>query len=85
MWRKIIIKNSYFKDKNGHKIKDYCHYKGEYRGVASSICILKYNVLEKNTIVFHSGSNYDYQYIINKLAEEFKKKLLVSEKTLKNT
>ena len=61
------------KDKKGHKIKDHCHYKGEERDVAYSICNLKYNGPTKIPIVFCNGSNYDYQYIINGLAEEFKK------------
>ena len=26
-------------------------------------------------MVFHNGSNYEYQFIINKLAEEFKKQV----------
>ena len=43
--------------------------KGEYRGVTYSICNLKYNAPKKIPIVFHNGSNYDYQYIINELAE----------------
>ena len=34
---------------------------------------LKYSVPKKNPIVFHEGSNYDYQFIIKDLVEEFKK------------
>ena len=30
---------------------------------------------KKIPIVFHNGSNYDYHFIIKKLAEEFKKQL----------
>ena len=61
------------KDKKYHKIRDHCHYTGEYRGAAHSLCNLKYKVLKKVPIVFHNGSNYDYHFIIKELAEEFKK------------
>ena len=30
-----------------HKVRDHCNYRGEYRGVAHSICSLKYNVPKK--------------------------------------
>ena len=55
------------------KVRDHCHYTGEYRGAAHSICISKYNVSKKIPIVFCNGSNYDYHFIIKKLAEKFKK------------
>ena len=48
------------------------------------ICNLKYSVPRKTPIVFHDGSNYDYQFIIKELAEKFKKQLLVYEKILNN-
>ena len=38
-----------------------------------SICNLKYGVPKKIPIVFHSGSNYDYHFIMKELAQEFKK------------
>ena len=44
------------KDKKYRKVKDHCHYTGEYRGAAHSICSLKYSVLKKNPIAFHNGS-----------------------------
>ena len=34
----------YAKDNNYCKVRDYCHYIGKYRGVAHSICNLKYTV-----------------------------------------
>ena len=61
------------KDKKYCKVRDYCHYTGEYRDAAHSICNLKYSVPKKIPIVFHNGSNYDYHFIIKELAEEFKK------------
>ena len=35
--------------------------------------------------MFYDGSNYDYHFIMKELAENFKKHLLVEEKTLENT
>ena len=34
---------------------------------------MKYSIPEKNSIVFHNGSNYDFHFIIKELSEEFKK------------
>ena len=67
------FKNKYLKDKKYYKIRDHCHYAGEYKGAAHSICNLKFSVPKKIPIVFHNGSNYDYHFIIKELAEEFKK------------
>ena len=67
------FENKYLKDKKYCKVRDHCHYTGEYRGAAHSICNLKYSVPKKIPIVFHNGSNYDYHFIIKELAEEFKK------------
>ena len=61
------------KDEKYLKVRDHCHNTGEYRGVAHSICNLKYSVPEKIPIFFHNGCNYDYHFIIQELAEEFKK------------
>ena len=44
-----------FKDKKYRKLRDYCHYAGEYRGAAQSICNLKYSVPKTINIVFHNG------------------------------
>ena len=51
----------------------YCHYTGEYRGAAHSICDLKCSAPKNIPIVFHNGSNYDYHFIIKTLTKEFKK------------
>ena len=61
------------KDKKYCKVRDHCHYTGEYSGAVHSICNLKYSVPKKIPIVFHNGSHYHYHFIIKKLAEVFKK------------
>ena len=71
------FENKHLKDKKYHKVRDHCHYTGEYRGVAHSICNLKYSVPKKTPIVFCNRSNYDYHFILKELEEEFKKQLLV--------
>ena len=43
----------YLKDKKHHKVRDHCHYTGEYRGAVHSICNLKYSV----PIAFYDGSS----------------------------
>ena len=48
-----IFENKYLKDKK-YKIRDPCHYTGEYRGAAHSICNLKYCVPKKNSYNFSS-------------------------------
>ena len=60
------------KDKKHHKVRDHCHFTGEYRGTAHSICNLKYSVPKKIPIAFHDGSNYDYHFIKKQFPEEFK-------------
>ena len=61
---KKSFENKYLKDKKYRKVRDHCHYTGEYRGASHSICDLKYSVLKTILIVFHNGSNYDYHFII---------------------
>ena len=51
------------KDKKYHKVRDHCHFTGEYRGTAHSICNLKYSVPKKIPIAVHNGTNYDYHFI----------------------
>ena len=65
------------KDKKYRNGRDHCHYTGDYRGAAHSICKLKYSVLKKISIVFHSGSNYNYHFITKELTEEFTKNSLL--------
>ena len=66
--RKILKK--FAEDINYWKIRDHCHYTGKYRGAAHSICNLKFNVPNEIPVFFSNGSNYDYHFIIKKIANE---------------
>ena len=72
------------KDRKYRKTRDHCHYTGEYRGAADSICNLKYRVPKTIPIVYHSWSNYDYHFIIKKLVQDFKKNYLFTRRCWKN-
>ena len=61
------------KDKQFRTVRNHCHYTGEHRGAAHSICNLKYSVPKEISIAFHNESNYDYNFIIKGLVEEFEK------------
>ena len=61
-------------DKNYRKVRDHCHYTGEYRGAANSTYNIKYSVPKETPVVFHNGSNYGYHFIIKELAEKFEKR-----------
>ena len=60
----LKFENKYLKNKKLRKVRDHCPYTGESRGAAHSICNLKYRMPKKNLIVFHTGSNYGYHFII---------------------
>ena len=61
------------KIKKFHKVRDHCHYRGEYKGAAHSICNLTYSVPKEIPTVFYNRSNHDYHFMIKELAEEFEK------------
>ena len=54
------------------KVRDHCHYTGKYRGAAYNICNLRYKLPKEIPVVFHNGTTYDYNFIINELVKEFK-------------
>ena len=58
-------------DKKHHKVRDYCHSTGKYRGAAHNICNLRYKVPKEISVVFHNGFTYDYHFIIKELVKEF--------------
>ena len=61
---KGTIEDKYVKYKIYCKVRDRCHYTGEHRGDANSICNLKFSVTREILIVFHNGCNYDYHVIV---------------------
>ena len=73
----ISLTNEEFnaEDKKYYNIKDDCHYTGKYRGAAHDIYNLRYETPKEITVVFHSGSTYDYHFIIKELEEEFEGQL----------
>ena len=64
---KVKFENKHFKYQIYHKIRNHCHYSGEYR--------IRYSVPKGLPIAFHNGSIYDYRFIIKSVAEEFFKKI----------
>ena len=60
--------------KNRKKVKDHCHYTGEFRGAVHSKCNLNYKV-PKNIPILINNAAYDTHFLINQLAEEFKGEL----------
>ena len=76
-----LKKKTFFKDKKYHKVRDHCHYAGEYRGTTHSVSDLKYSAPKNIPIVFHNESNYDYCFIIKELAKEFKKQVTCLEES----
>ena len=79
------LKINMLKIKKYRKVRDSCHYAGEYRGAAHSMCNLGYSVPKEIPIVFHNGPNYDYHFIIKKLAVEFEKRFTCLGENAENT
>ena len=67
--------HKYTNDKNNHKVVDQCHYTGKYKGATHSICNLKYSIPKNYSVVYHSGLNYDYHFIIKEVTKEFEEEL----------
>ena len=49
------------------KVRDHCHYTGLYRGLAHSLCNLRYKIPSYIPVVFHSLSGYDTHLFIREL------------------
>ena len=60
------------KEKKCHKVRDHCHYVGNYGGAAHSICNFENIVPKKNAIAFHNAFNYGYHFIMKELAKDWK-------------
>ena len=68
--KNFVIIKMMKKLKKSYKVRDHCHFKGKYRGAVHSKCNLKYKIPKEIPILFHSGSNYDYHFVIEPLAKE---------------
>ena len=69
------IGDKYIKDKKYHKVKDHCHYRGEYRGAAHSICNLKQIVPKEKPTIFNNGSYYHSHCIMKKTRRRIGRKI----------
>ena len=67
------FEDKHAKDKKYRKVRDHCHYAWEYTSAANSISNLRCSVPQEISTVFHDGYNYDCNFIIKELAEEFQK------------
>ena len=67
----FICEKPFGNDKNAIKVRDHCHYTGNYRGAAHSACNLQYKIPKSIPVVFQNGSNYDFHLIIKQLAKDF--------------
>ena len=67
-----ICKKIFSTNKKYCKVRDHCHYTGQYTGTAHSICNLRYQIPKEIPVVFHNGSTNDYHFIIKQLVREFK-------------
>ena len=69
-----ICKNTFKRnpEKRGEwKVKDHCHYTGQYRGAAHSKCNLAYKLPKYIPVIFHNLIGYDAHLIICELGEQF--------------
>ena len=54
-----------------HKVRDHCHYTGNLRKAAHSICNLRHKTPKEVLVVCHNSSTYDYHFITNQVAKTF--------------
>ena len=55
---------------NEIKVKDNCHYNGQYQGPAHRDCNLRYKIPSCIPIVFHNLSGYDAHLFIRELGKK---------------
>ena len=74
------LQNKYVKGKEYCKVRNDCHYTGEYVGAVHRIYNSKYSVPKKIPIAFYNGSIHDYDFVIKELAKELEKKIYLFRK-----
>ena len=52
------------------KVRDHCHYTGHYRGLAHSLCNLRYRIPSYIPMMFHNLSGYDAHLFIKALGSK---------------
>ena len=60
-----------FDDPKNRKVRDHCHYTGQYRGAAHNNCNLRYQIPNFIPIIAHNLSGYDCHLFIKELAKRF--------------
>ena len=63
-----------FNDPKNRRVRDHCHYTGEYRRAAHNNCNLKYKIPDRIPIVCHNLSGYDAHLFIKELGKRLKKR-----------
>ena len=75
--QEALVKDRNHEDyKNKRPVRDHCHFTGEYRGAAHSICNLQFRKPKFTPITLHNLSGYDSHLFIKDLGK-------TEEKTLK--
>ena len=69
---RYICEREFNTDKKYCKVRDHCHYTGKYRGAAHIISNLHCKIPKEIPVLFHNGSAYNYHFIIEQSAKEFK-------------
>ena len=58
--------------KYSKKVRDYCHFTGNFRGATHNKCNMNFKLTKGIPVIFHNSSTYDYHLIIKGLVEEIK-------------
>ena len=61
------------------KVRDHCHYTGQYRGPSHRNCNLRYKIPSHIPIAFHNLSGYDAHLFIRELGKETDKIGVIAE------
>ena len=51
------------------RVRDHCHFTGEFRGAAHNICNLKFKKPKFTPVFFHNLSGYDSHLFVTKLGK----------------